>query len=271
VIPVNCGAIAPALLESELFGHEKGAFTGAASKRKGHFREADGGTVFLDEIGELPFDAQVKLLRVIQDGEITPVGASKQITVDVRIIAATNRSLIREVADGRFREDLFYRLAVAVIQLPPLRARKGDKGLLIDHALKTVNQESAGEPGFKEKRLSPGAKNLLLKHDWPGNIRELMNTLRRAAVWSNANVIDELHIRGALLPVRSAGSIDVLQRPLGDSFSLQQLLDEIEVHYLQRAMAEAQGNKTRAAALLGVANYQTLSNRLLKHGLDKRK
>jgi transcriptional regulator with PAS, ATPase and Fis domain len=269
LITINCGAIAPELVESELFGHEKGAFTGATSRRIGHFEEANGGSLFLDELGELQLPMQVKLLRAIQEGEITRVGSSKPTKLDVRLIAATNRTLINDVAEGSFREDLFYRLAVAVIQLPPLRERKGDKGLLIEHCLKMINQESASEPGFKEKKLSAAGKNLLLRHDWPGNVRELINTLRRAVVWSSGSVIDEDDVRSALLPVRSPGSDDILNKTLGDGFKLRELLDEIESHYLKRAMAEAQGNKKKATELLGLANYQTVSSRLLKHGLVK--
>lgn len=267
LVPVNCGAIAPELIESELFGHEKGAFTGADMQRKGHFEQASKGTLFLDEVGELPPPAQVKLLRALQESEIVRLGSSKPIKVDVRIICATNRNLIQEVAKGRFREDLFYRLAVAVIQLPPLRARRGDKGLLIEHLLNTINRESASEPGFKAKKLSPAAKNLLLGHDWPGNVREMINTLLRAAVWSSGDVIDAPDIKAALLPIQSGRVADILSKSLGEGFDLRKVLDEVEVHYLKRAMSEAQGNRTKAARLLGLRNYQTLSNWLARHGL----
>ena len=185
-IPVNCGAVPPELVESEFFGHKKGAFTGAAADRKGHFELAHGGTVFLDEIGELPKPIQVKLLRTLQEGEVTPVGSSESKKVDVRIVAATNRTLIDEVASGNFREDLFYRLAVAIIRLPPLRERAGDISLLIDALLKQVNDASASI-GIGNKKISVAAKNLLLQHAWPGNIRELLNTLQRAAVWSGGH------------------------------------------------------------------------------------
>jgi sigma54-dependent transcription regulator len=161
-IAVNCGAIPAELVESQLFGHEKGAFTGALKQQQGNFEAADKGTLFLDEIGELPGPAQVKLLRVFQEGEVVRVGATKPIKVDVRVIAATNRTLIHEIAQGKFREDLFYRLAVAVLHLPPLRERSGDLNLLIDYLLDQVNRESTAEPGFKRKILSVGARNLLL-------------------------------------------------------------------------------------------------------------
>ena len=181
---INCGAIPSELLESELFGHEKGSFSGAIKDRAGYFEEADKGTLFLDEIGELPLSAQVKLLRVLQECEVARVGSSRPRKVDVRIIAATNRDLAEEVRKGRFREDLFYRLAVVVLKIPSLRQREGDIGLLVDALLRRVNEECAEEPGYIQKKISAGARNLLLNHPWPGNVRELQNTLRRAAIWS---------------------------------------------------------------------------------------
>ncbi|MBI4603432.1 MAG: sigma-54-dependent Fis family transcriptional regulator, partial [Planctomycetes bacterium] len=179
-VALNCGAIAPDLIESELFGHEKGAFTGAVARRKGHFLEADGGTLFLDEVGELPKPAQVKLLRSLQEMEVLPVGSSRPQKIDVRVIAATNRSLPAEVAAGSFREDLFHRLAVAVLRLPALRERPEDLGLLIDHLLAQVNREDTEQPGYVDKKLSAGARNLLLSHPWPGNVRELQNIIERS-------------------------------------------------------------------------------------------
>ncbi|HEX7841992.1 MAG TPA: sigma-54 dependent transcriptional regulator [Kofleriaceae bacterium] len=264
-VAVNCGAIPAELIESELFGHDKGAFTGATQARKGYFESAGGGSLFLDELGELPGPAQVKLLRVLQEGEVVHLGATRPVKVDVRIIAATNRTLTDEVAAGRFREDLFYRLAVAVLKIPALRERTEDVGLLIDHLLQQVNRESAGEPGFKEKKLSAGAKNLLLAHPWPGNVRELLNTLRRAAIWSDGATISTEDTREALLPSRPAAKQDVLGRPLGGGLNLPMLLKEVARHYLGRAMDEAHGNKTRAAELVGLPSYQTLTNWLAKY------
>ncbi len=264
-IAVNCGAIPAPLIESELFGHEKGAFTDAKQPRKGHFEVADGGTLFLDELGELPSIAQVKLLRVIQEGEIVRVGSSKPMKVNVRLVAATNRTLTEEIAAGRFREDLFYRLAVAVLKLPPLRDRTGDLGLLIDHVLSEVNAEAATEPGYKDKKLSAGARNLLLAHPWPGNVRELRNTLQRAAIWSDGVLISSEDIREALLPTASSTRQELLDRPIGAGFNLSDLLKNVARHYLERAMDEAQGNKTKAAELVGLPSYQTLSNWLSKY------
>jgi transcriptional regulator with GAF, ATPase, and Fis domain len=266
---VNCGAIPIELVEAELFGHEKGAFTGAMQPHAGYFEDADGGTLFLDEIGELPLAAQVKLLRILQEGEVTRVGSTKARKVDVRIIAATNRDLMTEVLEGRFREDLFFRLAVLVLKIPPLRQREGDLGPLIDGLLGRINEVSAGELGFRRKKISPAARNLLLLHPWPGNVRELHNTLQRAAVWSDGDVIEADDIRESLLPLegRPGRSDALLDSPLGQGFDLKDLIGAVARHYLHRAMEAAHGNKTRAAELVGLPNYQTLSNWLTKYGL----
>lgn len=269
-VAINCGAIPSELVESELFGYEKGAFTGANSARIGHFEAADGGTIFLDEIGELPKEMQVKLLRTLQEGEVRRIGATRTRKVDVRIIAATNRNLIEEVADCNFREDLFYRLAVAVIKLPPLRERAGDIGLLIDSLLDRINEQSKNEPGHKHKKISVNAKNILLQHAWPGNVRELQNTLTRAAVWSAGNVLDDMDIREALLPIPAAGKGKelVLNQPLGDGLSLPEIMKTVAVHYLERGLSETHGNKTKMAEILGLPSYQTLTNWLKKYGLE---
>jgi DNA-binding NtrC family response regulator len=219
-IALNCGAIPAELVESELFGHERGAFTNAKERRLGHFEAANGGTLFLDELGELPGAAQVKLLRAVQEGEVVRVGSSTPVRVDVRVVAATNRTLTDEIGAGRFREDLFYRLAVAVLKIPPLRDRSGDLGVLVDHLLAQVNREASVEPGFKEKKISAGAKNLLLAHPWPGNVRELLNTLRRAAIWSDGSAISAEDVRDALLPATGRARPEVLGRALGPGRNL---------------------------------------------------
>jgi DNA-binding NtrC family response regulator len=265
LVAVNCGAIPHELIESQLFGHEKGAFTDAKEARKGVFEAADGGTLFLDEVGELPTAAQVKLLRVLQEREVVRVGANKPIKVDVRVVAATNRILTDEIAAGRFREDLFYRLAVAVLKIPSVRDRAGDLGLLVDHLLSASNQEAASEPGFVEKKLSAGARNLLLAHHWPGNVRELQNTLRRALIWTEGGTVSAEDVREALLPTRPAKSQEVLGRPLGGGFSLPEMMRDVARHYLKRAMHDAGGNKTKAAELVGLPSYQTLTNWLGKY------
>ncbi len=285
-VAVNCGAIPENLIESELFGHVKGAFTGAGRDRRGHFEEAGEGTIFLDEVGELSAPAQVKLLRALEEKRIVRVGTSEEIPVDARVIAATNRNLQQDVADERFRADLYYRLAVAVLRLPPIVERHGDLGLLIDYFLDEINGESAAEPGHVEKNLTVGAKRVLLNHSWPGNVRELRNTLTRAVLWSNGAEIGEDDVREAVQPVvvggagrRDAGAtgadraaghagVDLLDRPLGNGFNLEDLLDDIARRYLVRGMREAGGKKTGAAELLGFEHYQTLTNWLKRLGVE---
>jgi DNA-binding NtrC family response regulator len=266
-VPVNCGAIPPDLVESELFGHEKGAFTGATDARPGYFENADNGTLFLDEIGELPLAAQVKLLRALQEGEVRRLGGKHAKKVDVRIIAATNRDLLEEISSGRFRADLFYRLAVAVIKLPPLKEREGDISLLVDKLLGQINEESSTEPGYRDKTLSVAARKLMLRHSWPGNVRELLNTLRRAAIWSEGKEITADDVREALLPETTEAGAEILDKPLGDDLDLPNLLETVAQHYLRRAMDESRGNKTVAAKLVGLPSYQTLSNWLVRYGL----
>ncbi len=273
-VPVNCGALAPELVESTLFGHAKGAFTGASAATPGVFEAADRGTLFLDEIGDLPRSAQVKLLRALQEGEVTRIGESTPRKVDVRIIAATHRNLPQEVAAHRFREDLFYRLAVAVLHLPPLRERDGDLGLLINHILKQLNQELASEPGFCERRLTPSARNLLLQQPWPGNVRELHNTLLRATLWLDGPKIGISAIREALLPqvapekrFGQGQGQGILGRELGDGFELRALLDEVSRNYIRRALAETGGIKTRAAKELGLGSHQSLSSWISRLGI----
>jgi transcriptional regulator with PAS, ATPase and Fis domain len=259
-ITVNCGAIPEQLIESELFGYVKGAFTGAGKTRAGHFEAADGGTLFLDEIGELPRGAQVKLLRVLQENEVIRLGSSTPKKIDVRVVAATNRNLLDEIHKGNFRDDLFYRIAAFIIPLPPLRERQGDVGLLVDHYLDQLNRESALELGVPHKTISPGARNLLLKHIWPGNIRELQNTLLRAVVCSSGNQITTDDMQGALIHAPSEYAENILNLSLGNGFDLREVISTVARHYLARAMQEAKGSKTTAARLVGLPSYQTLSN-----------
>ena len=266
-IPVNCGAIPPNLVESELFGHKGGVFTGAPYDRKGHFEKANKGTIFLDEIGELPKDIQVTILRVLQEGEVVRLGESEPRKVDVRIVSATNRNLIEEVGEGRFREDLFYRLAVAYLKLPPLRERKGDMGLLIDHSLELINQENEEQPGYKHKKISADARNLLLNYHWPGNIRELQNTLRRAMVWTDGEILTRQDIEEALLPAFGKQDEGILNRPFDADFSLPDLIDEVAKHYLNRALKESK-TKKEAAELVGLPSPQTFTNWTKKHGVE---
>ena len=266
-LAVNCGAIPGELMESEFFGHEKGAFTGADTLRKGYFESADKGTLFLDEIGELPLAAQVKLLRALQEKEIVRVGSTTPIPFDVRIIAATNRNLMDDIASDRFRSDLFYRIAVAVLKLPPLRERTGDISLLIDSLLEQINIETRDDPGFNHKNISSAAKNIMLQHPWPGNVRELQNTLRRAAIWSSGVTIGVEDIQEALLPIGHSGNDELLGKPLGDGINLPDLMEKLAKHYLKRALDDANGNKTKAAELLGLPSYQTFTNWVTKYNV----
>ncbi|UFS72496.1 sigma 54-interacting transcriptional regulator [Geomonas sp. RF6] len=272
-VAVNCGAIPASLIESELFGHAKGAFTGAAGQKHGLIKAAAGGTLFLDEVGELPLGAQVKFLRVLQEGTFTPVGAIIPETTDARIIAATNRNLLEEVAAGRFREDLFHRLAVAMLYVPPLREREGDLIPLIDHLLREANRRLSKGAGHTPKKLSSAARTVLLQHHWPGNVRELQNTLLRAALWSDGNVLEKQDIEEALLPApprsgsNDEGRGDVLGVPLGDGFDLEGILGEVARHYLKKAMTASGGNKSKASRLLNFKSYQTLDNWLKRYGL----
>jgi len=267
-LSLNCGAIPSELVDSTLFGHVKGAFTGAVTNKAGVFEEANGGTLFLDEFGDLPKDAQVRLLRVLQDGTYSPVGAVEERTADVRLIVATNKDLPKEIAAGRFREDLFYRVAIGVINLPPLRHRQGDRGLLAESLLDQINSEAQSQPGYKDKKLSAGAKNLILNHPWPGNVRELYATILRASLWGGGEQITELDLKEAMLTMPSK-SDDILERDISQGVEIKEILGEVETRYIERALDFSQGKKQRAADLLGFKNYQTLSNRMKALGMKE--
>ncbi len=266
-LTVNCGAIPSELIDSSLFGHVKGAFTGAISDKTGFFEDADGGTLFLDEFGELPLNAQVRLLRVLQDGTMNRVGDTQEKKVDVRVVAATNKNLLNEVAQGRFREDLYYRIAVGVLQLPPLRDRTGDLGLLCDVLLSRINQEAKDQPGYKHKKISVKAKNLILQHAWPGNIRELHATLIRASLWNSGNKITEGDIKEAIFQ-QSSGKDNILNKELSKEFNLQAVMTEVAKHYIEKALNVNNGHKTKAAENLGLKNYQTLTNWMKKYNIE---
>jgi transcriptional regulator with PAS, ATPase and Fis domain len=253
LIRVNCAAIPETLLESELFGHVKGAFTGAVSNKKGRFALADGGTIFLDEIGATATSLQAKLLRVLQEREFEPLGSERSEQVDVRVIAASNRDLRQMVAEGKFQEDLYYRLNVIPIDLPPLRDRRDDIPALVEHFLR----KHGGRTGKRVDQVTPEAVAVLLAHDWPGNVRELENTIERAVVLSGP-VIDAAAISfvGARAP--SAGL---------PSLKLHQNLDWVEKETIRRALETASGVKKDAAALLGISQ-RALSHYLAKHQID---
>ncbi len=249
-VAVNCGAIPETLLESELFGHVRGAFTDAHSDKPGLFVEAHTGTLLLDEVGELPASLQVGLLRVLQEGEVRPVGSSKSRKVDVRIIAATHRNLGEDVAEGRFREDLYYRLNVLPVHAAPLRERASDIPLLSKHILGRI----AGRMGFEQSTLDPAATKLLLGYSWPGNVRELENVLERAMVLSEGSVIlpDDL-------PPYLKTSADPVQAVIASGeLSIKKAQVFIERELIKRALAETGGNRTQAAKLLELSHRALL-------------
>lgn len=255
----NCGALTETLLESELFGHVKGAFTGAIKDKKGLFELADGGTVFLDEIGETSTNMQVKLLRVLQEGIVRPVGGSKTINVDVRVIAATNRDLAKEIKQGRFREDLYYRVAVFPITLPPLRERDADVALLANHFVSQYAQKLRK----KNLRISSHALNLLADYEWPGNIRELENEIERAiAMVADANEIQVVHLSSKFKADPCA--------PLDSSEfngTLPEAVAQLEQRMVIKALQESHGNRTQAAKKIGLTR-QGLINKIKRYGID---
>ncbi len=245
---VHCAALSETLLESELFGYEKGAFTGADTQHKGRFEVADGGTIFLDEIGEINQATQIKLLRVIQEKSFERVGGTQSINVDVRIVAATNRNLEEEVKNGKFREDLFYRLNVVRIPMPPLRERKDDIPLLLHAFLREFNIENEKNiTGFDNR-----AKSAILKYSWPGNIRELKNCVESAVVMCNG---DEIKIEDLPASVREKGEEKVINIPVGMK------LDDAELLIIQENLAFCNGNKSKCAELLGIGR-KTLHRKL---------
>ncbi len=249
-VAINCGAIPENLLESELFGHKKGAFTDATTDRRGLFEEASGGTLFLDEIGELPLNLQVKLLRVLQEESVRRLGETRDVKVDVRIIAATHRDLSTEVKAGRFREDLFYRINVLPIAIPPLRQRREDINLLIDHFISRNNARL----GTQIRGLSSGARKLMLEYSWPGNVRELENTIERAMVLADGDVLDETD-----LPERIREALDPVQVQLATGeLSIKKTTAAVEEILIRRALQKTKGNRTRAAEILEISHRALL-------------
>jgi len=252
-VAINCGAIAETLLESELFGHTRGAFTGAMADTKGIFEQAQGGTVFLDEVGETSSALQVKLLRVLEEGEVRPVGARRPVKVDNRVVAATNRDLERAIAEQQFRADLYYRLSVIVIRLPPLRERRDDIPLLVSAFLR-----AAWKRAGRQVELSPGALDVLLAYDWPGNVRQLENTIERIVLFSRGSVVapDDLPI--------------VLENVRRDTppglFEDLPSLEEVERRYFEHVLRAVGRNRTRAADVLGI-DRRTLYRMADRYGI----
>ena len=257
-IRINCAAITETLLESELFGHEKGSFTGADRRKEGKFRQADGGSIFLDEVSEMSLGMQVKLLRVLQEREITRVGGNEVLKVDVRVIAATNRDPLQAIATGRFREDLYYRLNVVPLHVPPLRSRREDIPLLAQHFL----IHFAGQNHKPIRGFTPQAMDRLLRYAWPGNVRELMNAVERGVVLSRSEYLDE-----AELPLISTGEGAAGPSPApGTMPNGEAPLEEVEKAAILKSLAAAEGNKSEAARRLGITR-RTLHQKLKKWGL----
>jgi len=292
-VAVNCGAIPENLVESTLFGHEKGAFTGAVSKHIGKFQEASGGTLFLDEVGELSLDMQVKLLRAIQEGEIDPVGARRPVQVDVRIISATNRDMIQMVKDGHFREDLFYRLNVFPIMVPPLRRRQADIPPLVDHFI----HRFAAEEGRKVHGITPRALNMLMRYPWPGNVRQLENAIFRAIVLCDSDILD-VHdfpqiaqqvegfeqyaeapppARAEERPQRENAPLAAAAEMAGDGMALGipavtegghvRTLQEIEADMIRLALKRYRGQMSEVARKLGIGR-STLYRKIKALGIE---
>ena len=258
-IPINCGAIPEMLLESELFGHKRGAFTDAHADKKGLFAEAHQGTLFLDEIGELPLSLQVKLLRVLQEGSMRPVGATRDQEVDVRVIAATVRDLQREVQEGRFREDLYYRLNVLQINVPPLRDRRDDIMLLVEHFIERNN----GRLGTQIRDLDQRARKLLLDYPWPGNVRELENTIERAVVLAEGDTLTV-----ADLPERMREPADPVAASLANGeLSIKKTARFMEETLIRRALEKTGGNRTAAAKLLELS-HRALLYKIKDYGIQ---
>jgi two-component system response regulator HydG len=256
-IKVNCAALPETLLESELFGHEKGAFTGAIARKQGRFQLAHRGSILLDEIGEMAPSTQAKILRVLQEREFEPLGGSQTVKVDTRVIAATNKNLEEEIQQGRFREDLYYRLNVVTLEVPPLRERREDISLLADFFLKQYAQKNRR----LVKGFTPRAMDLLMRHPWPGNVRELENVVERAVIMGRSDMISELELPDAVRALEAKDGEDVIDLIPGRS------LKEMEREMIIRTLEEAGGNRTRTAEILGISR-RTLQLKLKEYGIN---
>jgi transcriptional regulator with GAF, ATPase, and Fis domain len=266
LVPVNCGAIPEEILESELFGHEKGSFTGAINSRIGRFQMADGGTIFLDEIGEMSPKLQVKLLRVLQEKRVEPVGSTRFIDVDVRVVAATNKDLREEVKAGRFREDLYYRLQVLPIELPSLARRGSDVVLLANYFL----QRACNNIGITPLKISSAALNKLTSYNWPGNVRELENLMERVAILAGGDSVHESDLPDYITGSENHTQVIELaeEMPL-EGLDFNNLVDQFETRLINMALSRTNGNKKAAARLLRL-NRTTLVEKIRKKGLESK-
>jgi len=261
-VPVNCAAIPHDLLESEMFGHERGAFTGASGARQGLFSTADGGTIFLDEVGEMPLGLQAKLLRVLEDGLVRPVGSDRPVRIDTRVIAASNNDLAKAVKRGAFREDFFYRLQVVPISIPPLRERRSDIPVLVEYFLDRIRARTPG----REVLMSRDAMVHLWSYDWPGNIRELENLVERLVVMSEGSMIDTPHLPPYIVSSTSVAQVQIPSSIGDDGVNLNLLVRELEGRLINEALKRAGGNKQAAARLLGLKRT-TFSAKLRRCGV----
>jgi transcriptional regulator with GAF, ATPase, and Fis domain len=254
-----------------LFGHVKGSFTGADKEHRGLFEQADGGTLFLDEVGELTAQTQVKLLRALQQGEITKVGSEQTINVDVRIIAATHRDLMQQVESGSFREDLFYRLAVGIVDIPALRERIEDIPELVNELTDEINLTTSKLPGAKGKNISDNAIKFILSQPWPGNIRELWNTLNRALLWSENKLITEKDLSDAIVNRRNINDCKEVVLSYNDQVDIIQLTEQYQKKYVEAALKASGNMKKSATKILGLKDHQTLSNWMKRLGIASEK
>ncbi|MFP4087295.1 MAG: sigma-54 interaction domain-containing protein [Desulfobacteraceae bacterium] len=262
-ISINCGAIPANLLESELFGHVRGAFTGALKNKTGKFEQANHGTVFLDEIGDMSSDLQVKVLRVLEEGEFEKVGGNETVRVDIRVVAATHRNLEEQVAKGLFREDLFYRLCVIPLTLPPLRDRRQDAALLADHFLKNVSEKN----GYAIHGFSQEALNLLSAYSWPGNVRELKNLVERLAVLKQEGGIEVYDLPGKIWGAAGAPAMDMASGIPDEGICLNSAVTEFEKTLILQSLQKAHGVKNEAAKLLNLKRT-TLVEKIKRYHLD---
>lgn len=257
---VNCGAFPETLVDSILFGHTKGAFTGAERGHKGLFEQADNGTLFLDEVGELSLAVQAKLLRVLQEDEVTPVGSISTKKVNVRVIAATHRDLSTMVAEGTFREDLFYRLAVGIVKLPALRERQEDIPELIKEITEDLNDQFSADNEYLSKNISPKGINFIQNQPWKGNVRELIATIQRAFLWTDSESVTERDISSAILNRVEADDVEDITLSFNDTVDIVQLTENYQKKYVLAALKASGNVKKQATQILGLKDHQTLSN-----------
>jgi len=265
---VNCGALAPNLVDSTLFGHKKGAFTGADKDYPGLFEQADGGTLFLDEVGELSLDIQVKLLRALQQGEVTRLGDTESIRVDVRVIAATHRDLLQLIEQGEFREDLFYRLAVGIITIPALRHRSEDIPIIVEQLINKINHSAARHPSYISKKVSEKGMKFISEQVWRGNIRELWSTLNRAVLWTDSEVIGEDELVNAVISRPAHSNNCDVSLSYNDRVDIIQLTESYQKSYVEAALKASGNVKKHATQMLGLKDHQTLTNWMKRLDID---